>query len=164
MRPLNRVALEAWKNHFLNDHLPARRDCAQCTRAQARSRPHQKVMHPEAYTLSVDLSGRMTAGQDQEHQRRKYLMVACYTFPVTGHWRPLVNPPGAPSDEQDHPLPAMDLSGGEGTAANSLPSMDLHGGEGSANHDGVHDSDEVFMDDEGDQPPARRSSRTSRAG
>ena len=153
MRPLNRVALEAWKNHFLNDHLPARRDCAQCIRAQARSRPHRKVVHPEAYTLSVDLSGRMTAGQDQEHQRRKYLMVACYTFPVTGHGRPLVNPPGAPSDEQDHPLPAMDLSGGEGTAANPLPSMDLHGGEGSANHDGVHDSDEVFMDDEGGQPP-----------
>ena len=47
----------------------------------------------------------------------------------------------------------MDLSGGEGTAANPLPSMDLYGGEGSANHDGAHDGDEVFMDDEGDQPP-----------
>ena len=41
LRPLNQVALEAWKQHFLHDHLPARRDCMHCVRAQGRSRPHK---------------------------------------------------------------------------------------------------------------------------
>ena len=160
LRPLNQVALEVWKNHFLNDHLPARRDCAHCIRAQARSRPHRKVTHPEAYTLSVDLSGKMTAGYDQEHQRGKYLMVACYTFPVTGDGSPLVNPPGVPRDEQDHPLPSMDLHGGDGFAANPLPSMDLHGGE-AATMDGapLPADDEVELDDDGDVPPHPEDSR-----
>jgi len=154
LRPLTQVALEAWKNHFLHDHLPARRDCMHCVRAQARSKPHRKVTHPEAYTLSVDLSGRMTAGQDQEHQRCKYLMVACYTFPVTGDGRPLVQPPGAPPEDHDHPLPSMDLHGGEDQAGHPLPSMDLYGGDAAANPHGVpDDDDEVLMDEEGDQPP-----------
>ena len=154
LRPLTHVALEAWKNHFLHDHLPARRDCMHCVRAQARPKPHCKVTHPEAYTLSVDLSGRMTAGQDQEHQRCKYLMVACYTFPVTGDGRPLVQPPGAPPEDHDHPLPSMDLHGGEDQAGHPLPSMDLYGGDAAANPHGVpDDDDEVLMDEEGDQPP-----------
>ena len=159
LRPLTQVALEAWKNHFLHDHLPARRDCAHCIRAQARSRPHREVTHPEAYTLSVNLSGRMTAGQDQEHQRCKYLMVACYTFPVTGDGRPLVRPPGAPPEDPDHPLPSMDLHGGEDQAANPLPSMDLYGGEAAANPHGAPDDDDVLMDEEGDQPPTPEDSK-----
>ena len=62
LKALSTVALEQWKQHFLNDHMPARRDCAQCVRAQARSKPHRKIQHPDAYTLSVDLSGKMTPG------------------------------------------------------------------------------------------------------
>ena len=186
LRTISQLALESWKTHFLNDHLPARRDCAHCVRAQARSRPHRRVTHPEAYTLSVDLSGKMTSGVDQEHQRARYLMVACYTFPVTADGRPLVDPPGAPKDDQDQPLPSMDLHGGEdptshvadqplpsmdlygggGLSSNAgqpSPSMDLYGGEDRGNnaqvpHDGVFDDDEVMMDDGGDLPPRPESS------
>ena len=132
LRTISQLALESWKAHFLNDHLPARRDCAHCVRAQARSRPHRRVTHPEAYTLSVDLSGKMTSGVDQEHQRARYLMVACYTFPVMADGRPMVDPPGASKDEQDQPLPSMDLHGGGGlssSAGQPSPSMDLYGGE-----------------------------------
>ena len=186
LRPLTQVALESWKNHFLNDHLPARRDCAHCVRAQARSRPHRKVRHPEAYTLSVDLSGKMTAGSDQENQRARYLLVACYTFPVHRNGRPLIEPPGSPATDQDHPLPAMDLRGGGDPSSGSkddqpLPSMDLHGGEGRSSdvgqplpsmdlhgggdhspndpglQDGVWDENDVLMDDGGDLPPQPES-------
>ena len=37
LRPLNQVALEAWKQHFLHDHLPARRDCMHRVRAQVEA-------------------------------------------------------------------------------------------------------------------------------
>ena len=74
----------------------------------------------------------MTSGVDQEHQRARYLMVACYTFPVMADGRPMVDPPGASKDEQDQPLPSMDLHGGGGlssSAGQPSPSMDLYGGE-----------------------------------
>ena len=104
MKPLGPVALEQWKQHFLHDHLPARRDCAHCVRAQARSKPHKRVSHPEAYTLSVDLSGRLVPGRDQGNKTAKYIMVAVYTFPVTLDGKPLLEP----VEPQDQPLPHPD--------------------------------------------------------
>ena len=82
LKTISQVALEASKQHYLNDHLPARRDCQHCVRAQGRSRSHWRVTHPAAFTLSIDLSGRMSAGTDQENERCKCIMVGCYTFPV----------------------------------------------------------------------------------
>ena len=179
LKPLNQVALEAWKQHFLHDHLPARRDCMHCVRAQGRSRPHRRVTHPDAFTLSIDLSGKLTEGRDQDTDRCRYIMVACYTFPVTGDGRPLVDPPEVAKEDHDHPLPSMDLCGGDdqagaplpsmdlhgeghsaqhgGLAANPLPSMDLYGGDDAAQHDGVQDDGEVVMDDGGDLPPSPES-------
>ena len=104
IRALSSAALEAWKEHYLNDHMPSRRDCQHCVRAQARARPHQKVQHPEAFTLSVDLSGKLTSGINQEQKACKYLLVGVYTFPVTKTWcGPLVTVDGM--EPQDHPLP-----------------------------------------------------------
>ena len=105
---LGAVALEQWRRHFLNDHLPARRDCSHCVRAQGRSKPHRRVQHPEAYTLSIDLSGRMTAGTDQSAQEVKYLMVGCYTVPISRDGRSLLPVPGQEQTEQDQPLPGLD--------------------------------------------------------
>eukprot|EP00435_Cladocopium_sp_Y103_P021593 s2125_g5.t1 len=34
VRALTHVALQSWRDHFLNDHQPARRDCQHCVRAQ----------------------------------------------------------------------------------------------------------------------------------
>eukprot|EP00435_Cladocopium_sp_Y103_P038243 s2731_g10.t1 len=110
MRALGSVALEQWRRHFLNDHLPARRDCAQCVRAQARNRPHRRIQHPDAYTLSVDLSGRLSPGDDQQMKGCRYLLVGCFTYPVTRSGKSLVPIPGQPDpEEQDQPLPGLDV-------------------------------------------------------
>eukprot|EP00435_Cladocopium_sp_Y103_P014795 s1755_g3.t1 len=106
LRSLSRQALESWKTHFLCDHMPSRRDCVHCVRSQGRGKSHRRVTHPDAFTLSVDLSGKMTAGYDQGHQRCRYMLVACYTFPVTNDGTPLIDPPGQGLDhDKDHPLP-----------------------------------------------------------
>ena len=80
LRPLGQVALEGWRNHYLHDHTPARRDCKNCVKASARSKPHRRISHPESYTLSVDLSGKMIVGQDQSRHD-------CYTAGPLGRHR-----------------------------------------------------------------------------
>ena len=97
--------LALWREHYLNDHLPARRDCPQCVRAQARSKPHRRIVHPEAYTLSLDLSGRMSPGDDQQVKACKYIMVGTYTYPVDRNGRSIPEVPGQ-ADDEDIPLPA----------------------------------------------------------
>ena len=83
----------------------------------------------------MDLSGKLlTAGLDQENQRARYLMVACYTFPVTADGLPLIQPPGHAREDQDQPLPSMESHGGgdlsSGSRDQAQPSMDLHGEHG----------------------------------
>ena len=95
LRPLGQVALESWRAHYLNDHMPARRDCKHCVKASARSKPHKRVSHAEAYTLSVDLSGKMVAGHDQSRHECRYMMVAVYTFPVDKAGNPLAELPNS---------------------------------------------------------------------
>ena len=83
----------------MQDHLPARRDCSHCLRAQGRSRPHKRV----------DLSGKLTPGKDQEPGNYKYLLVGVYTYPVTKKGKRLIPRPGEDDiDEQDQPLPGLD--------------------------------------------------------
>ena len=108
LHALGAAALEQWRRHYLNDHLPARRDCAQCVRAQARSKPHRRIEHPESFTLSVDLSGKLSPGDDQHGKDCKYLLVGCYTYPVTKDGKSLVPIPGQSDQEEDHPLPGLD--------------------------------------------------------
>ena len=106
LRPLGQVALESWRQHYIQDHMPARRDCKECVKAAARSKPHRRITHPEAYTLSVDLSGRMVIGQDQSRHDCKYMMVAVYTFPVDGAGKSLVEKVEAGADAG---MPSLDL-------------------------------------------------------
>ena len=106
VRTLGSAALESWKTHYLHDHMPSRRDCQHCVRAQARARPHRRVQHPEAFTLSVDLSGKFTPGINQEQKQCKYLLVGVYTFPITKDGVPLASPDGV--EPQDQPLPGLD--------------------------------------------------------
>ena len=40
---IGNVALQQWKQHYLQDHMPARRDCSHCVRSQGRSRAHRRV-------------------------------------------------------------------------------------------------------------------------
>eukprot|EP00435_Cladocopium_sp_Y103_P018479 s2475_g4.t1 len=148
LRSLSRQALESWKEHFLNDHQPSRRDCVHCVRSQGRGKQHRRVTHPDAYTLSVDLSGKMTAGLDQGSRRCRYLMVACYTFPVTRRGEPLLQPPGQDKDPKDHPLPSMDLHGGGVPGSSDQVPPD----------DWCDDEDVVMGDEGGDAPPTPEES------
>ena len=109
MNALGAVALEQWRRHYLNDHLPTRRDCSQCVRAQARSKPHRRVQHPDAFTLSVDLSGRLSPGDDQQVKGCRYMLIGCYTYPVTRDGKSLLPVPGQPDQDIDHPLPGLDI-------------------------------------------------------
>ena len=86
LRPLSAAAKEQWKRHFECDHQPARRDCHTCVESQGRGRPHHRIQHPQAYTLAVDLSGRLAAGKDQRCQA-KYFLATVYTYPTDGQGR-----------------------------------------------------------------------------
>ena len=108
VQALSAVALEQWRRHFLNDHMPARRDCVQCVRAQARSKPHKRVQHAEAFTLSVDLSGKLSPGDDQGVKGCRYILVGCYTMPVTRDKASIIPVPGREHEEEDKPLPGLD--------------------------------------------------------
>lgn len=39
MKPLGVEALRQWKQHFENDHVPARRDCRYCVEAEPQQTP-----------------------------------------------------------------------------------------------------------------------------
>ena len=92
LRPLSAAVMEQWKRHFACDHQPARRDCRVCVESQGRGRAHRRVQHPQAYTLAVDLSGKLAAGKDQRCQA-KYFVAAVYTYPVNGEGRSLLAEP-----------------------------------------------------------------------
>ena len=80
--------------------MPARRDCQHCVRSQARGRHHKRIEHPEAFTLAVDLRGKLSPGINQERKRCRYLLVGVYTFPVTKTGQSLLA-----EEPHDHPLP-----------------------------------------------------------
>ena len=66
----------SWDEHVRNGHVPFRRDCA------ARSRPHRRQDFPEAFTLAFDTAGPFKEGKDLDNKKKKYLLVAAYTWPV----------------------------------------------------------------------------------
>ena len=144
MQPLGPVALEQWRQHFQNDHYPARRDCAQCLRAQGRGRPHKRIRHADAFTLAVDLSGRLQPGRDQGNKRAKYFLIGAYTFPVTGDGQPLVQPPGS-SEEEDHPLPLP----GDGVDESEAEPAPVPHPEAGGVDDNIHLDDDAALLAEG---------------
>ena len=149
MNALGAVALEQWRRHYLNDHLPTRRDCAQCVRAQARSKPHRRVQHPDAFTLSVDLSGRLSPGDDQQVKGCRYMLIGCYTYPVTRAGKSLLPVPGQPDQDIDHPLPGLDIDMSEDEKG--------PGEEGEVPDENIFPEEEEAIP-EGDEPqPVKRT-------
>ena len=72
----------SWEEHLKNGHVPFRRDCGICQRASARARPHRRVDFPESFVLSLDTAGPFKEGKDVDNQKKKYLLVGAYTWPV----------------------------------------------------------------------------------
>lgn len=152
VRALGCVALGQWRRHYLNDHQPARKDCAQCVRAQARSKPHRRVQHPEAFTLSVDLSGKLSPGDDQQVKGCRYMMVGCYIYPVTRDGKSLFPVPGQPDQDTDHPLPCLDVDMSKDDKG--------PGEEGDLPDEGIFPEEEEEAIHEGEDSPAIKRAKS----
>ena len=76
-----KLTSEQWRQHILNDHIPYSRECSTSLQGSGRSRPHKKVPHPDAMTLSVDICGPFRPGQDRM-KKAKYFMVGVFAIPV----------------------------------------------------------------------------------
>ena len=88
VKEMSSDALEGWKRHLANGHVPYRRDCRQCVEGAALGHFHKKVTHPKLYSLSVDLFGPVPvaeAGRDEGCVTGKcilrYGLVAAFRIP-----------------------------------------------------------------------------------
>ena len=120
-RGVRKMTKEQWKAHLANDHMPFRPECKTCVEIAGRGRMHKRVSHPQAYTLSVDLSGPYESGKDQTQTVGKYMVVGVYTFPTTRSGERLVDPePGGLGPEtleviaEEHRGEEAPEGGGEG--------------------------------------------------
>ena len=67
-----------------------------CLRGAAQVRAHRKVLHPDSWTLSMELSGPFAFSQDEFCEVR-YMLVGVLTVPILDK---RARPPGeAPSNE-----------------------------------------------------------------
>ena len=98
-----RLTMDQWKAHLGNDHLPFRKECRTCVQAAGRGKMHKRVVHPNAFTLAVDLGGPHVRGVDQGGKapgKATYMVVGVYTIPVSKLGASLL-PPEAPSKERE---------------------------------------------------------------
>ena len=85
IRAMGAKQLEDWKCHIANEHIPSRRDCAQCLRNMGRDRPHHRSKTPSAFCLNLDVAGPFGQGHDQcTGTGPRYFMVGVFTVPVQG--------------------------------------------------------------------------------
>ena len=59
---LPKKEMEPWRRHFAAGHIPYRKDCGVCVQAAGRRRARRKVLHPEAFCLSIDTAGPFCTG------------------------------------------------------------------------------------------------------
>ena len=76
-----KMTADQWKTHVWNDHVPFSKECTTCLRGAGKSRPHRKVPHPDAMTLSLDVCGPFRPGEDYRKKSR-YFLVGVYAIPV----------------------------------------------------------------------------------
>ena len=67
--------------HVQRGHMPFCRDCQVCLQGAAQVRAHCKVLHPDSWTLSMDLSGPFAASQDEFCEVR-CMLVGVLTVPT----------------------------------------------------------------------------------
>ena len=76
-----KMTADQWKTHVWNDHVPFSKECTTCLKGAGKSRPHRKVPHPDAMTLSLDVCGPFRPGEDYRKKSR-YFLVGVYAIPV----------------------------------------------------------------------------------
>ena len=67
----------SWSEHLRRGHMPFRRDCQVCQEASGIARRHQKVSHPRAGILNLDVAGPFHLGNDIEVQAKFMLLGTC---------------------------------------------------------------------------------------
>ncbi|CAE7207045.1 unnamed protein product [Symbiodinium natans] len=79
--------LEEWRRHVEAGHWPFRRDCSVCLSAAGTGRPARRVLHRDAYVLSLDIGGAFAEkGIDERNDngranKYKFVLAATYVFP-----------------------------------------------------------------------------------
>ena len=79
--------LEEWRRHVEAGHWPFRRDCSVCLSAAGTGRPARRVLHRDAYVLSLDIGGACAEkGIDERNDngranKYKFVLAATYVFP-----------------------------------------------------------------------------------
>ena len=73
-----------WRERIRQGHWPYRRDCRVCAEAAASGKPARKVVHRDAYVLSMDTAGPFREkGMDENGEKCKYVLGLTYFFPKT---------------------------------------------------------------------------------
>ena len=72
-----------WREHLDAGHWPYRRDCSVCLAASGTGRPARKVLHRDAYVLSLDIAGAFRdQGVDEKKGRRyRFVLAGTYVYP-----------------------------------------------------------------------------------
>eukprot|EP00439_Symbiodinium_sp_Y106_P027774 s2669_g3.t1 len=78
-----KTELAEWKAHIERGHWPYRRDCSVCLSASGTGRPARRVLHRDAYVLSLDIAGPFAeVGRDEVRGcRYRFALAATYLYP-----------------------------------------------------------------------------------
>ena len=69
--------------HVQRGRITFRRDCQICLQKAAQVRARRKVLHPDSWTLSMDLSGPFELSKDEFCDVR-YMLVGVLAVPIFG--------------------------------------------------------------------------------
>ena len=82
-KAMTKSELAEWKAHIERGHWPYRRDCSVCLSASGTGRPARRVLHRDAYVLSLDIAGPFAEiGRDEVRGcRYRFVLAATYLYP-----------------------------------------------------------------------------------
>ena len=82
-KAMTKRELDEWKAHVERGHWPYRRDCSVCLTASGTGRPARKVVHKDAYVMSLDIAGPFAdKGRDEVRGKRyRFVLAATYVYP-----------------------------------------------------------------------------------
>ena len=88
--------------------IPFRRDCQICLQGAAQVRARRKVLHPDSWTLSMDLSGPFALSKDECCEVR-YMLVGVLTVPILEKKpQPSVKHPSGEANPDSGPADAVE--------------------------------------------------------
>ncbi|CAE7741202.1 unnamed protein product [Symbiodinium microadriaticum] len=82
-KAMTQKELDEWKAHVERGHWPYRRDCPVCLTASGTGRPARRVVHRDAYVMSLGIAGPFAERGRDEVRGKKYrfVLAATYLYP-----------------------------------------------------------------------------------